>query len=154
MGQDAVQKGYHCVYQLHYHMVFPVKYRKALLSEGITQAIKEIALGIQERYEIEIERIGCDRDHIHLLCSAHPKYTPGQLVRVFKSITARELFNRFSTLEEELWGGEFWTDGYYVASVGELGCGGAVHQGTRDEAKGDTVTASVVTYPALLAQGS
>jgi len=68
-----------------------------------------------------IERIGCDRDHIHLLCSAHPKYAPGQLVRVFKSITARELFNRFSTLEEELWGGEFWTDGYYVASVGERG---------------------------------
>ena len=121
MGQDAVQKGYHCVYQLHYHMVFPVKYRKALLSEGITQAIKEIALGIQERYEIEIERIGCDRDHIHLLCSAHPKYTPGQLVRVFKSITARELFNKFPSLEEELWGGEFWTDGYYVASVGERG---------------------------------
>jgi len=121
MGQDAVQKGYHCVYQLHYHMVFPVKYRKVLLSEGITQAIKEIALGIQERYEIEIERIGCDRDHIHLLCSAHPKYAPGQLVRVFKSITARELFNRFSSLEEELWGGEFWTDGYYVASVGERG---------------------------------
>ena len=121
MGQDAVQKGYHCVYQLHFHIVFPVKYRKAMLSEGITQAIKEIALGIQERYEIEIERIGCDRDHIHLLCSAHPKYAPGQLVRVFKSITARELFNRFSTLEEELWGGEFWTDGYYVVSVGERG---------------------------------
>lgn len=128
MGQDAVQKGYHCVYQLHYHMVFPVKYRKALLSEGITQAIKEIALGIQERYEIEIERIGCDRDHIHLLCSAHPKYAPGQLVRVFKSITARELFNRFRTLEEELWGGEFWTDGYYVASVGERGNWDVVEQ--------------------------
>ena len=78
-------------------------------------------MGIQERYEIEIERIGCDRDHIHLLCSAHPKYAPGQLVRMFKSITARELFNRFCTLEEELWGGEFWTDGYYVASVGERG---------------------------------
>jgi len=128
MGQDAVQKGYHCVYQLHYHMVFPVKYRKALLSEGITQAIKEIALGIQERYEIEIERIGCDRDHIHLLCSAHPKYAPGQLVRVFKSITARELFNRFPSLEEELWGGEFWTDGYYVASVGERGNWDVVEQ--------------------------
>jgi len=52
MGQDAVQEGYHCVYQLHYHMVFPGKYRKALLLEGITQAIKEIALGIQERYEV------------------------------------------------------------------------------------------------------
>ena len=128
MGQDAVQKGYHCVYQLHFHIVFPVKYRKAMLSEGITQAIKEIALGIQERYEIEIERIGCDRDHIHLLCSAHPKYAPGQLVRVFKSITTRELFDRFSSLEEELWGGEFWADGYYVASVGERGDWDVVEQ--------------------------
>jgi len=66
MGQDAVQKGYHCAYQLHYHIVFPVKYRKALLSEAVAQAIKDIALGIQERYEVEIERIGCDRDHVHL----------------------------------------------------------------------------------------
>ena len=78
-----------------------------------------MALGIQERYEIE--QIGCDRDHIHLLCGAHPKYAPGQSVRVFKSIAARELSSRFSSLEEELWGGEFWTDAYYVSSVGERG---------------------------------
>ena len=80
MGQDEVRKGYHCAYQLHYHIVFPVKYRKALLSEEVMQAIKEIALEIQERYEIEMEQIGCDRDHIHVLCSAHPKSAPGQLI--------------------------------------------------------------------------
>ena len=68
-----------------------------------------------------MEQIGCDRDHIHLLCSAHPKYAPGQLVRVIKSITARELFKKFSVLRKELWGGGFWTDGYYVATVGERG---------------------------------
>ena len=49
-------------------------------------------------------------------------------MRVFKSITARELFNRFPSLEEELWGGEFWTDGYYVASVGERGDWDVVEQ--------------------------
>ena len=128
MGQDAVQKGYHCAYQLHYHIVFPVKYRKALLSGAVAQAIKDIALGIQERYEVEIERIGCDRDHVHLLCSAHPKYAPGQLVRVFKGITARELFKRFPMLKEELWGGEFWTDGYYVGSVSKRGNWDVVEQ--------------------------
>jgi putative transposase len=101
--------------------VFPVKYREALLSEEIVQAVKEIALEIQERYEIEMEQIGCDRDHIHVLCRAHPKYAPGQLVRVIKSITARELFKRFPKLRKELWGGEFWADGYYVATVGERG---------------------------------
>ncbi|MCK4356027.1 IS200/IS605 family transposase, partial [Candidatus Bipolaricaulota bacterium] len=89
--------------------------------EEIVQAVKEIALEIQERYEIEMEQIGCDRDHIHVLCRAHPKYAPGQLVRVIKSITARELFKRFPKLRKELWGGEFWADGYYVATVGERG---------------------------------
>ena len=116
-----VQKGYHCAYQIHYHIVFPVKYRKALLSGEIVKSLKEIATGIAERYGIEIERLGSDEDHVHLLCGAHPKYAPGQLVRVFKSITGRELFKRHGWLKKELWGGEFWTDGYYVATVGERG---------------------------------
>lgn len=135
MKQDEVWKGYHCAYQIHYHIVFPVKYRKALLSEEITQAIRDIAMGIQERYAIEIEQIGCDRDHIHLLCGAHPKYAPGQLVRVFKSVTARELFNQFPGLKEGLWGGEFWTDGYYVATVGERGNWKVVERYIREQGK-------------------
>ena len=116
-----VQKGYHCAYQIHYHIVFPVKYRKALLRDEIVKSLKEIAEGIAERYGIEIERIGSDEDHVHLLCGAHPKYAPGQLVRIFKSITGRELFKSHGRLKKELWGAEFWTDGYYVATVGERG---------------------------------
>ena len=116
-----VQKGYHCAYQIHYHIVFPVKYRKALLVGEIVKSLKEIAEGIGERYGVEIERLGSDEDHVHLLCGAHPKYAPGQLVRLFKSITGRELFKRHGWLKKELWGGEFWTDGYYVATVGERG---------------------------------
>jgi len=81
--------------------------------------ILDTARGISDRYAIEMESIGCDRDHIHLLCSAHPKVAPGQIVRIFKSITAREIFHRKPSVKKELWGGEFWTDGYYVATVGE-----------------------------------
>ena len=117
----GAKKGHHCAYEIHYHIVFPVKYRKALLSEPITKEIKKVSKEIEERYEIESEQIGCDKDHVHLLLSAHPKHSPGQLVRVFKSITARELFKRFPDLKKELWGGEFWSDGYYVATVGERG---------------------------------
>lgn len=52
---------------------------------------------------------------------AHPQYASGQLVRLFKSITAREMFKRFPRLKEELWGGEFWTDGYCATTVGKHG---------------------------------
>ncbi len=70
-------------------------------------------------YAIEFEALGMDKDHIHILCSAHPKVAPGEIVRIFKSITAREVFRRKPEIKRELWGGEFWTDGYYVATVGE-----------------------------------
>lgn len=116
---DEVGKGYHCAWQIHHHVVFPVKYPKALLDEEVVGIIMETAQGISDRYAIEMESIGCDRDHIHLLCSAHPKMAPGEVVRIFKRITAREIFRRKPSVKKELWGGEFWTDGAYVATVGE-----------------------------------
>jgi putative transposase len=130
-----VHKGYHCAYQIHYHIVFPVKYRKALLRLEICDEIKKIARKLEERYAFEAEQLGCDKDHMHLLCSLHPKYAPGQLVRIFKSNTSRELFKKFPLLKKELWGGEFWTDGYYVGAVGEKGNWGAVEKYIRNQGK-------------------
>ena len=121
MSNDTVKRGYPCAWQIHYHIVFPVKYRKALLDDEVANIIKETAQGISERYEIEMEAIGTDKDHIHLLCGAHPKIAPGRIVQIFKSITAREIFMRKPSVKKELWGGAFWTDGYYVATVGERG---------------------------------
>ncbi len=121
LGMTKVKKGYHCAYETHYHIVFPVKYRKALLKESVVRLIKEISQGLEERYEFELERIGCDVNHIHLLCSLHPKYGPGAFVRLYKSITAKQLFQALPALRKELWGGEFWSDGYYVATVGVRG---------------------------------
>ena len=116
-----IKRSNHCVYSTHYHIVFPVKYRKALLRKEIEVSIKGISEEIGERYEIEFEGIGCDGNHIHILCSFHPKYSIGEVVRKYKSITARELFKRHRYLRGELWGGEFWSDGYYAGTVGEGG---------------------------------
>ena len=121
MDKGEVQKGYHCAWQIHYQLVFPVKYRKALLDEMVVKIIEETAEGIEQRYAIEMEALGMDKNHIHLLCGAHPKISPGEIVRIFKSITAREIFRRYPQIKKELWGGEFWSDGYYAATVGERG---------------------------------
>ena len=80
MSNDNIHKGYHCAWQIHYHMVLPVKYRKALLDDEVISIFKETSTSIAERYIIEIEAIGCDKDHIHLLCGAHPKMAPGRIV--------------------------------------------------------------------------
>jgi len=56
----------HCVYQTHYHIVFPVKYRKSLLRPEITAEIGVIARELGERYEIDFEQLGYDENHIHI----------------------------------------------------------------------------------------
>ena len=101
------------------HVVGSGEDRRALQDGEVERIIVETAGEIRERDEIEFEQIGCDGNHIHLLCSAHPKVAPGQIVRMFKSITAREIFRRKPSVKKSLWGGQFWTDGYYVATVGE-----------------------------------
>ena len=90
----ALTRTWHNAYDTHYHIVFPVKYRKALLSEPIKLAIVSIAKEIEERYFIQFESIGCDEDHIHLLCSFAPKYSGSEVVGMFKSITAKQLFKQ------------------------------------------------------------
>ena len=92
MSEGVVKKGSHCAWQIHYHVVFPVKYRKALLDGDVVRIRIETARGIEERYDSEFERIGCGGGHIHIFCTAHPKVSPGQIVRVFKSITVRAIF--------------------------------------------------------------
>jgi len=85
MSDETGKKGYHCAWQIHYHIVFPVKYRKAFLDNEVTKIITETAEGITEWYPIEMEAIGIDKDHIHLLCSAHPKIAPGRIVQIVKA---------------------------------------------------------------------
>jgi putative transposase len=112
-----------------------MKYRRGLLDVSVENIILSTAAGIEERYDMEFEQLGCDKDHVHLLCTAHPKIAPGQIVRVFKSITARELFKRRPDLKRDLWGGEFWADGYYVATVGERADWGVVERYVKNQGK-------------------
>ena len=76
---------------------------------------------ISKRYEIHFIEIGTDSDHVHFLVQSVPTYSATKIVRTIKSITAREIFRRLPTVKEILWGGELWTDGYYVSTVGKRG---------------------------------
>ena len=97
------------------------KYRKALLNGKIEKVIIETTKGFKERYAIEVSHVGFDKNHVHFLCKFLPKYSGGQVIRLIKSITAREVFNEVPEIKKALWGGEFWTDGYYFATVSGRG---------------------------------
>ena len=80
--------------------------------------MKEVCIDIAKRYEVEFLEIGTDKDHVHFLVQSVPTYSPMKIITMIKSLTAREIFARVPSVKKQLWGGEFWTDGYYVSTVG------------------------------------
>jgi len=69
--------------------------------------MKKILSGISERHYLNFHTVGTDRNHLHFLIEAAPRYSPSRIMQICKSITAKRLFKRFSELEGELWGGHF-----------------------------------------------
>ena len=115
-------------------MVTAVKYRKALLNNELEECIKETMNGISERYEIMIDEIGFDQNHIHIFCGAHPSMAPMTILNIIKSITARKIFETFPKLKKkELWGGAFWSVGKYIGTVGEATNGKVVKRYIRNQ---------------------
>jgi dTDP-4-amino-4,6-dideoxygalactose transaminase len=72
--------------------------------------LKEILSEISKRYDIKFNIIGTDGDHMHLFVNAPPRYSPFEIIRVVKTITARKIVERFPEIKKDSWGGEFWGD--------------------------------------------
>jgi putative transposase len=111
----------HNVTVLLYHLVFPAKYRRAVIDPEVDQILRNVCLDIEARYEIKFLEIGTDKDHVHFLVQSVPMYSVKKIVQVIKSITAREVFQRCPQVKKRLWGGEFWSDGYFASTVGKHG---------------------------------
>ena len=96
-----------------------MKYRKKLISDEIFDFLKVIFEGIHERYFLNFEALGSDGDHLHILVEGAPRYSPSRIMQICKSITAIQVFKKFPKLREELWNGEFWSDGGHIDTVGD-----------------------------------
>ena len=115
-----LRKACHCSYRIRYHMVFVVKYRKSLISSEVFEFMKQICQGIQERYFLFFDAIGHESNHVHIVVEGAPKYSPSRIMQICKSILAIQIFKKFPKIkEEELWGGEFWSDGGHIDTVGD-----------------------------------
>ena len=111
----------HNVTVLLYHLVFPAKYRRAVFDKGVDRALTEVCIEIERRYQIQFLEIGTDEDHVHFLVQSVPSYSVTKLVTMIKSVSAREIFKKCPHVKRQLWGGEFWTDGYFASIVGKHG---------------------------------
>ena len=118
--ENDLCKSAHKTFKIKYHFVFCIKYRKDLfLDNKYVKTVSNVCKEFEDRYHMKFETIGFDEDHVHFMLQSVPKYSASQIFRLVKSITAIKLFEEYPDLKKELWGGEFWSDGGYVATVGE-----------------------------------
>ena len=115
----SIKRMSHAVYDTSYHLVWAPKYRKWVLRDEIREFVKELFKEILSAKDCEIIEMEIVEDHVHIFTSIPPRYSVGSIVRVLKSISAKEVFHRHPEVKRELWGGEFWEDGYFVRTVGD-----------------------------------
>jgi putative transposase len=115
----TIRRTAHAVYDTKYHLVWTPKYRKWIKREDIRDKAKEIFLEVSEHYGFEIQEMRVALDHVHIFLSFPPRYLIAKVVGMLKSISASEIFEKFPEVKKELWGGEFWEDGYFARTVGD-----------------------------------
>ena len=128
----------HNVTILLYHLVFPAKYRRVVFDEDVDTVLRDVCVTMENFYQIKYIEIGADRDHVHFLVQSVPTYTITKIVTIIKSITAREIFKRCPQVKKKLWGGEFWTDGYFASTVGKHGDENMIAKYVKNQGKGYT----------------
>ena len=115
----GMRRGAHTRWECKYPLVWCPKYRKELFSdEGLRGYTWELFKRIAREYEIELEAMEIADDHVHMMVEIPPRYAVAEIVRIFKSISGREIFEKFPGIKRRLWAGEVWKDGYFVRSVG------------------------------------
>ncbi|ADC89403.1 transposase IS200-family protein [Thermocrinis albus DSM 14484] len=110
----------HAKYQIAYHFVWIPKYRKEILRGEIKEFLENLFKGIAQEYRFEILAMEIMPDHIHLFVSAPPKYSPSNIAKIFKGVSAKKLFQRFPQLRKEYWKNHLWAPSYYVGTVGQV----------------------------------
>ena len=109
----------HAIYDTKYHLVWTPKYRKWVLRGDIREKAKRTFEEISRNHGFGIDTMEVTDDHVHIFLSFPPRYSIARVVGMLKSISASVIFKEHPEVKKELWGGEFWEDGYFARTVGD-----------------------------------
>ena len=108
-----------CVYNINYHIVWCVKYRRKVLSQKISERLYELCYEIAKAkgFTVVEVKVG-ENDHVHCFVSAPPKISITQIVKYLKGISGNRLLEEFPELRKSLWKGHLWNGSYFVETIG------------------------------------
>lgn len=115
----ALRRTSHAVYDAQYHLVWAPKYRKWILRGDVRECARKLFYQIAEDFDFDIEEMEIAEDHVHIFLSFPPRYSIAKVVGILKSISASRIFQEHPEVKKQLWGGEFWEDGYFARTVGD-----------------------------------
>ena len=108
----------HSVFKLFYHLIIVTKYRRKVLDDEILSFMIMKFKRISDTYNIHLETMNQDGDHVHILFRAHPNSDLSKFINVYKSSTSRTIKNEFPRVREKLWKSMFWTKSYCLLTSG------------------------------------
>lgn len=111
-------KNCHSVFSLNYHLILVVKYRREVITDDISNRLREIFEYIQPNYKITLKEWNHDKDHVHVLFSAHPKSELTKFLNAYKSASSRLIKKEHPEIREKLWREYFWSRSFCLISTG------------------------------------
>ena len=115
-----VIKTAHSTYCLKYHVVWVCKYRRKILKPGVCSYIRKTMPSLLRSMPgVEVETIGFDKDHLHMVMTIPPKYSISEVMGGLKGQLSSRMRKFFKWLEQVYWKENVvWSPGYFVSSVG------------------------------------
>ena len=108
-----------CVYNIYYHIVWCVKYRRKVFKPEIANRLYELlkAIGNEKGFTVVDCKVG-ESDHVHCFVSAPPKISVTQIVKYLKGISGNTLLKEYPDLRKYLWKGQLWNGSYFCETIG------------------------------------
>ena len=116
--KNEIKHTAHSSYRCEYHIVFAPKYRRKVIYKELRKDIGEILRKLCNEMKVEIIEAEACPDHIHMLVSIPPYMSIAQFVGTLKSKSALMIFDRHANLKYKFGNRHFWSEGYYVSTVG------------------------------------
>lgn len=121
MKKDNLTHSRTSVYNINYHIVWSVKYRRKVITPEIESYMRELVFQIAEDKGFTVHEFESGlMDHVHLFVSAPPKLSPSLIIQYLKGITGRKILQKYPQPRQKLWKGELWNHSTYIETIGDV----------------------------------